>query len=79
MGKKNRVTAAAAVLVTAVFCVLGGCAGPSTRILPGGRAEVKEPQVILPDELVLEEANPFYLQEALEVIAGSPRGGGQKE
>lgn len=79
MGKKNRVTAAAAVLVTAVFCALGGCAGPSTRILPGGRAEVKEPQVILPDEVVLEEANPFYLQEALEVIAGSPRGGGQKE
>ena len=35
--------------------------------------------MILPDEVVLEEANPFYLQEALEVIAGSPRGGGQKE
>ncbi len=50
----------------------GGCAGPSTRVLP--REQVQQEKQQLSEGLpVLEEANPFYLQEALGILSGSPR------
>ena len=53
--QKFRVAATLTVLLTAVSA--GGCAGPSTRILPRESRE----QADEPEELpVLEEANPFY-------------------
>lgn len=58
--------------------VLGGCAGPSTQILPreaGAASDVaKEAEVP-----VLEEANPFYLQETLDWLASVPRPAGSRE
>ncbi|MDO4267330.1 MAG: M28 family peptidase [Eubacteriales bacterium] len=51
--------------------LLFGCAGPSTRVLPGNE---REPVQEMPGELpVLEEVNPYYLQETLGILAGSPR------
>ena len=64
----------AAVWITG--CLLGGCAGPSTRVLPQESKEVMVPKEELP---VLEESNPFYLQEELEILAGTPRAGGSEE
>ena len=72
--QKFRVAATLTVLLTAVSA--GGCAGPSTRILPRESRE----QADEPEELpVLEEANPFYMQEELEILAASPRVGGSEE
>lgn len=63
------------VLLTALFPA-GGCAGPSTRVLPRESRE----QIQEPDEIpVLEEGNPFYMQEELEIFAASPRVGGSEE
>lgn len=77
---RNRtMTAMGAAVLAVVLCILGGCAGPSTRILPGGHGGTQKPPVILPDAVVLEEANPFYLKEALETVAGAPRGRRQSE
>ena len=72
MGKTKRAAGAVLAAAAVSLCILGGCAGPSTRILPGGQEAPQEPRIILPDMLVLEEANPFYLQEALGMVAGVP-------
>lgn len=56
--------------------LLSGCAGPSTRVLP--RADTSQTYE-LPQELpVLEEVNPFYLQESLEILTRVPRPGGSR-
>lgn len=68
-----------AIFLAAVLAaggLLGGCAGPSTRVLPQESKEVVVSEEGLP---VLEESNPFYLQEELEILAGSPRAGGSEE
>lgn len=71
---KFRGAAVLAVLLAAVSA--DGCAGPSTRILPRESREQQEG----PDELpVLEEGNPFYMQEELEILAASLRVGGSEE
>ena len=56
--------------------LLSGCAGPSTRILPqesAGQA-YETPEEIL----VLEEVNPFYLQEELDILTATPRPSGSR-
>lgn len=56
--------------------LLSGCAGPSTRVLPresAGQA-YETPEEIL----VLEEVNPFYLQEELDILTASPRPSGSR-
>ncbi len=67
-----------AMLLTAMLAAASaaGCAGPSTRILPRESREQRRE----PDELpLLEEGNPFYMQEELETLAASPRVGGSEE
>ncbi len=67
-----------AMLLTAMLAAASaaGCAGPSTRILPRESREQRRE----PDELpLLEEGNPFYMQEELEPLAASPRVGGSEE
>lgn len=55
---------------------LSGCAGPSTRVIV--RSETGNIHEI-PDEIpVLEEVNPFYLQETLSVLSETPRYGGSR-
>lgn len=67
-------TMALAVALSASF-LAGGCAGPSTRVLPRETTARREP----PEEAaVLEEGNPFYLQEELEILAASPRAAGSE-
>ena len=56
--------------VLAVAMAAGGCAGPSTRVLPRENEKQQAEQEELP---VLEEGNPFYLQEEVEILAASPR------
>lgn len=54
---------------------LTGCAGPSTRVLP--RDVVSEQPYEIPEEnQVLEEVNPFYLQESLDYLSGFTRENG---
>lgn len=54
---------------------LAGCAGPSTRVLP--RDVVSEQPYEIPEEdQVLEEVNPFYLQESLDYLSGFTRENG---
>lgn len=56
--------------------LLAGCAGPSTRILP---QEIGGQTYDTPEEiLVLEEVNPFYLQEELDILTASPRPSGSR-
>ncbi|MCI8659519.1 MAG: M28 family peptidase [Lachnospiraceae bacterium] len=55
------------ILAVAFFTV--SCAGPSTRVLP---RESREELVEQEELLVLEEGNPFYLQEELDFLAKSP-------
>ncbi len=63
----------AAILAVAILA--GGCAGPSTRILPRETKGQHEP----PEEVVvLEEGNPFYLQEELDILTSSPRSTGSE-
>lgn len=57
-------------------CMAGGCAGPSTRVLPQESKETFTMQEELP---VLEESNSFYLQEELEILAASPRVSGSEQ
>lgn len=68
----------AALLSASVLsaALLSGCAGPSTRILPRERAvQAYE----MPEETqVLEEVNPFYLQEELNILTASPRPSGSR-
>lgn len=68
---------AAAGLAVCLFAggSLAGCAGPSTRVLP--RAVVSEQPYEIPEEdQVLEEVNPFYLQESLDYLSGFTRENG---
>ena len=56
------------IVLAAAFLSVS-CAGPSTRVLPReSREELAEPEELL----VLEEGNPFYLQEELDFLAGLP-------
>lgn len=69
----NRQGSRRAILLAAALaagCMAGGCAGPSTRVLP---QESKETFPMQEEPFVLEESNPFYLQEELEILAASPR------
>lgn len=66
-------------LLLAVCTILvAGCAGPSTRVLP--RAVNEYPNQA-PEEGVplLEEVNPFYIQEALQYLCRTPRVAGSEE
>lgn len=58
--------------------LMAGCTGPSTRVLP---REVNEYPYQAPEEAVplLEEVNPFYLQEALLYLCRTPRVAGSEE
>ncbi len=67
--------------LTPVVCMVSGalmtgCAGPSTRVLPrenhGGYFEVLE------ESSLLEEANPFYIQETLGTLTASHRLSGSR-
>ncbi len=70
---KTAATALAACFMAGV--VLAGCAGPSTRVLP--RDVVSERPYEIPEEnQVLEEVNPFYLQESLDYLSGFVRRSG---
>lgn len=68
-----------AVLMTVAVSaglLTAGCAGPSTRVLPrdngGAYYEV-------PDESpILEEANPFYIQESMSILTASDRSSGSR-
>lgn len=64
------------VLPVLLACLLlPGCAGPSTRVLPREtRAEAQLPET----EAVLEEANPFYLREELDILTAAPRAAGSE-
>ena len=65
----------AAILTAAL---LGGCAGPSTRILPRAQGNGADgpSQEGTP---VLEAVNPFYLQESLEILSKAPRVSGSSD
>lgn len=57
--------------------LLSACAGPSTRVLP--REDGSRQTYEMPEEMpVLEEVNPFYLQEELEILTALPRGSGSR-
>lgn len=71
--KSGRAVILAAFLAAAGL--MGGCAGPSTRVLP---RETREQQAQAEELPVLEEGNPFYLQEELEILAASPRMAGSE-
>lgn len=56
--------------------VLAGCAGPSTRVIV--RSETGSSHE-LPEEIpVLEEVNPYYIQESLTVLSETSRYGGSR-
>lgn len=56
--------------------LLTGCAGPSTRVLT--REAASQPYEIPQEALVLEEVNPFYLQESLDYLSGFSRENGSE-
>lgn len=60
-----------AVLPALAFLALGGCAGPSTRILPPSRGTADSE--MLEEIPVVEEANPYYLWESLIILTKEPR------
>lgn len=64
------------VLCMAAGLLLTGCAGPSTRVIPRenhrGYFESRE------ESPLLEEANPFYIQEVMGVLTASHRPSGSK-
>lgn len=64
-----------AIILAAVLST--GCAGPSTRVLPRetSGAQIHETPEDIP---VLEEVNPFYLQEELEILTALPRPSGSR-
>lgn len=67
--ERQHASIAAAVLAAGLFAcgALGGCAGPSTRVLPRDVA-TGHPYEIPEENQVLEEVNPFYLQESLDYL-----------
>lgn len=66
-----------AVILAALLLSVTGCAGPSTRVLPRetSGAQIHETPEDIP---VLEEVNPFYLQEELEILTERPRPSGSR-
>ncbi|MDO5407049.1 MAG: M28 family peptidase [Eubacteriales bacterium] len=69
-------TMLAAAACMAAGLGLTGCAGPSTRVLPRESSGAYEtPLDAIP---VLEEANPFYLQEELGILTASQRSSGSR-
>lgn len=76
MERQHRYAAAAALAACLLAGgALAGCAGPSTRVLP--RDVVSEQPYEIPEEnQVLEEVNPFYLQESLDYLSGFVRESG---
>lgn len=55
---------------------LAGCAGPSTRVPVRSEAGNNH---ALPEEIpVLEEVNPYYIQESLDVLSETSRYGGSR-
>lgn len=70
--KHGNVAVATLAICLFVSGLMTGCAGPSTRILP--RDVVGERPYETPEEnQVLEEVNPFYLQESLDYLSGFVR------
>ena len=68
---RNLLLVPCAVLVT-------GCSGPSTRVLP--RAANEYPYQIPEEEVpLLEEVNPFYIQEAMQYLCRTSRVAGSEE
>lgn len=66
--------AAAACMASGLLAA--GCAGPSTRVLPRESSGVHE---AAPEEIpVLEEVNPYYLQEELDILTASQRFSGSR-
>lgn len=61
----------ASVLFACLFAcgMLSGCAGPSTRVLPREAVSDQQPYEIPEENQVLEEVNPFYLQESLDYLS----------
>lgn len=76
MKKKRSISAAVAAAGVVSISILSGCAGPSTRVLP---REILAEQEYTEKMPVLEEANPFYLQESLELLSEFPRVLGSEE
>lgn len=72
--KSRRTIFLGGLLVAA--CLTISCAGPSTRVLPRESKEEPAAEEELP---VLEESNPFYLQEEVALLAASPRVAGSQE
>lgn len=70
-------TIAAAVLAACLMAGggLSGCAGPSTRILPRNVSN-EQPYEVPEENQVLEEVNPFYLQESLDYLSAFVRQSG---
>ena len=56
-----------------VFLILSACSGPETRVLPRQNVSPEEPYELTGAESVLEEANPFFLQEVLDFLSRTPR------
>lgn len=72
--KSHSVSALTFVLLTAM---LTGCAGPSTRVLPRETSSTQIHET--PEDIpVLEEVNPFYLQEELDILTAKPRPSGSR-
>lgn len=75
--KRQTGTIAAAGLAACLLAggALTGCAGPSTRVLPRD-VVIDQPYEIPEENQVLEEVNPFYLQESLNYLSGFTRNSG---
>lgn len=74
--KFRTLPAAAPAVCMALGLLVTGCAGPSTRVIPReNHRGYFEP---LEESSLLEEANPFYIQEMLGVLTASHRSGGSK-
>lgn len=75
--ERQRGNVAAAVLAACLMAggALTGCAGPSTRVLPRNVAS-EQPYEVPEENQVLEEVNPFYLQESLDYLSGFVRQNG---
>ena len=74
--KITYVTMLAAAACMASGLMVTGCAGPSTRVLPRESSSAYEAVI---DEIpVLEEVNPYYLQEELDILTASQRFSGSR-
>ncbi len=71
---KQQIVFSAVCMVSGLL--LSGCAGPSTRVLP--RENHGEYFDVLEESSLLEEANPFYIQETLGILTASHRLSGSR-